>query len=265
MASDYLIDKDRQEARRRLAVQEQVLDPVTCGYLERIGVGEGWSCLEIGAGGGSVAAWLCRTVGPRGRVVAADLDTGFLAGLGLPNLEVVQLDVATDEIERRAFDLVHARDLLVHIPERDAVLEKMADALKPGGFLLAEEPDVSTDVPDPMAPEAARRLYQRLVEAIYATLCDRGLDPYYGARLPGMLRRIGLDSVHSEAWCRTYQGGRGADASPHMMAFPDLAELVTASGRVSPREFRDFLALADDPAFSWREGLTVAAWGRRRA
>ncbi len=97
-----------------------------------------------------------------------DLDTGFLAELDFPHLEVVELDVATDDLERGAFDLVHARDVLVHVPERDAVLEKMAGALKPGGWILVEEPDVSTDAPDPLAPEETRRLYRRVVEAIYA-------------------------------------------------------------------------------------------------
>lgn len=263
MATEYLIDKDRREARRRLAVQERVFDPITRSYLERIGVGEGWSCLELGAGGGSVAAWLADRVGPRGRVLAADLETGFLDELDLPNLEVRRLDVAAEDLERGAFDLVHARDLLVHIPEREAVLKKMAEALKPGGWILAEEPDVSSDIPDPLAPEAARRLYSRLVEAIYSALRERGLDPNFGARLPGLLYRLGFESVHSEGWCRTYRGGQGADASPHMMAFPDLQELVTSSGGVTAGEFQDFLALADDPAFSWREGITVAAWGRR--
>src|SRR5262245_24735854 len=52
------------------------------------GVRPGWRCLEVGAGGGSIAAWLADCVGSEGAVVATDLDTTHLRGLSLPNLEI---------------------------------------------------------------------------------------------------------------------------------------------------------------------------------
>ena len=36
-------------------------------------------CLEVGAGGGSIAHWLCQAVGPTGRVLATDIDPGLVA------------------------------------------------------------------------------------------------------------------------------------------------------------------------------------------
>lgn len=263
MAADYLIDRNREEARRRLTLKQQIQDPKTISALRRIGVGAGWTCLEVGAGKGSITAWLCDEVGPTGEVVATDIDTTFLDDLVFPNLTILRHNVVTEDLRTAAFDLVHARDVLVHVAEREAVLRKMANAVRPGGWILIEEPDASSVQPDPTAPETAKRLYSRVMEGIYSFLCDRGLDPYCGSRMLASLRVLGFDSLRSEAWCRTYQGGGMDIESPHIMAFREVMEPVVSAGAVSEKDFRDFLALFEDPAFSWREDLTVSTWGCR--
>jgi 2-polyprenyl-3-methyl-5-hydroxy-6-metoxy-1,4-benzoquinol methylase len=94
----------------------------------------------VGAGGGSIAEWLAGQVGPDGRVLATDIDTRFLEQLShKKNVEVRRHDIVSDSLPERAFDLVHARLVLLHLPERDRVLGRMAAALKPGGWLLTEE------------------------------------------------------------------------------------------------------------------------------
>jgi SAM-dependent methyltransferase len=258
----YQIDRDRDQARHRLTLKEGIQDPTTISILQRIGVSEGWRCLEVGAGGGSIAAWLCGQVGPEGEVVATDIETRFLDQLDLPNLTVLQHDLAADELPSAAFDLVHGRDVLVHIPERDAVIGKMAGVVKPGGWILLEEPDGSTVMPDPTAPESARYLYATVMNGIYSFLCDQDLDPYYGARLLGTLRSLGFEDLQSEARCRSFRGGPTADQSPHTLAFREVMDRVVTAGAVTASESREFLALLDDPSFSWREDLTVSTWGR---
>ncbi|MHC4944258.1 MAG: methyltransferase domain-containing protein [Planctomycetota bacterium] len=264
MTADYQIDRNREEARHRLKMKEKIQDSTTIRALRGIGVCEGWTCLEVGAGGGSIAAWLCGEVGSTGEVVATDIDTTFLQDLDSPNLVVLEHNVITDDLRTAAFDLVYARDVLVHISEREAVLQKMANAVKPGGWILIQEPDASSVQPDPMAPETVRQLYSKVMEAIYSFLCERGLDPYYGSRLLGSLRVLGFESLHSEAWCRTYQGGGTDIKSPHIMAFREVMEPAVSAGAVSAKDFQDFLALFEDPVFSWREDLTVLTWGRRK-
>jgi SAM-dependent methyltransferase len=261
--SRYLLDREEDEARRRLRLLERLEDPATFGYLQRIGVAPGWRCLEVGGGLGSVAAWLCRRVGPSGRVVATDLEPRFLDELELANLEVRRHDIATDELEREAFDLVHARNVLMHVPRRDEALHKLADAVRPGGWILLEEPDAVSDAPDPTAPGPARRLYEKVVGAIYAFLGARGLDLHLGARLLGELRSQGFESLGSEGHVHVFQGGSDAPRSQHMPAFAELRESVVAAGRVTDEEYGRFLALPDDPSFAWREATAMAAWGRR--
>jgi SAM-dependent methyltransferase len=259
----YILDRDAEERRRRLRLLERTQDPATVAYLERIGVAAGWHCLELGGGAGSIAAWLARRVGPEGRVVATDTDPALLRVLDLANLEVRKHDVAEDGLEPAAFELVHARNLLIHVSRREEVLRKMIGALKPGGWILVEELDASGEAADPSAGVARRELYERVLGAIFDFVGESGIDTRFGARLPALLRASGLRSVRAEGRIRFFRGGPEGPASPHLSAFDELRERVVASGRVGNEEFGAFLALADDPEFAWREGPLVSAWGQR--
>src|SRR6266550_2467298 len=143
----YLFEHSWDQERRRLDVLEQVFDAASRDCLGRVPVPPGGRCLEVGAGAGSIARWLCARVGPAGRVVATDLDTGFLETLTEENLEVRRHDVVADELETEAFDLVHARLVVEHLPQRDRVLRRLVAALRPGGWLVLEDFDWTSLVP----------------------------------------------------------------------------------------------------------------------
>ena len=89
-------DTGFEAERKRLTILEQILDDVTRDSLTQLGVREGWWCCEIGAGGGSITRWLSQVVGLKGRVVAVDLDTRFLADIGQANVEVIKGDFLSD-------------------------------------------------------------------------------------------------------------------------------------------------------------------------
>ena len=71
----YALDNAWEQTRRRLALLEQQLDPLTFQRLTALGATTGWRCLEVGGDGGSVVRWLCRQVGATGHVTATDLST----------------------------------------------------------------------------------------------------------------------------------------------------------------------------------------------
>src|SRR5262249_1166709 len=133
----YAFDNAWQHARERLRLLEAAYDPGTSRYLEALGVGEGWSCLEVGGGGGSTVAWLWERVGATGRVLATDTDTRFLEALAYPNVTVRRHDVVTEPLPEAAFDLIHVRAVLVHLVARQQAIQRLVPALKPGGWLLA--------------------------------------------------------------------------------------------------------------------------------
>ena len=70
----YLFDNAGGETPTRFAGLEGLWDESTIRYLSKIGVGAGWTCWEVGAGGGSIARWLAERVAPSGTVLATDLD-----------------------------------------------------------------------------------------------------------------------------------------------------------------------------------------------
>lgn len=108
----------------RLSLIEEEQDPYTIARIQSLGIAEDWSCLEIGAGRGSIARWLSDRC-PRGRVVATDLDVSLLSSEGRANLEIRRHDVATDDFSPGSFNLIHARGILTHVRERDVVCRRM--------------------------------------------------------------------------------------------------------------------------------------------
>jgi hypothetical protein len=60
---------------------EATRDHGTRALLERLGIGPGLRCLEVGAGGGSIAAWMADQAGDGGHVLATDIDTTHLEPL----------------------------------------------------------------------------------------------------------------------------------------------------------------------------------------
>jgi trans-aconitate methyltransferase len=140
-APHYAFPHAAGDESRRLELFEQRLDPLTIRRLERLGIAAGASCLEIGGGHGSITHWLAKRVGLDGHVIATDLQLGFLDAIEASNVEVVRHDVRTETFPERSFDLVHARAVLMHLPDDLEVLHRIVSWLAPNGWLLLEEPD----------------------------------------------------------------------------------------------------------------------------
>jgi len=196
----YLLDNRLDGAGTRLAAIAELFDPVTFGHLGATGVGGGWRCWEVGAGGPTVSRWLARTVGPSGTVVATDID---LSRFGEPPAGVTALehDVTADPPPGGPFDLVHARLVLVHLPERTDVVARLAGALRPGGWLVLEDADPSLQPLACIDENGSDDVLANHIRAGFrALLAERGADLAFGRTLPHLLRTVGLVDVSADAW-----------------------------------------------------------------
>jgi hypothetical protein len=119
----YVFDTAADAERRRLEAQTDLWDPFTFRVLAATGVAAGWHGLEIGAGTGSVAAWLVDRIGPDGLVVAADVETRWLEPLASPNLVVRHHNVVADQLDEHGYHLIHVRLVLEHLAERQVVVD----------------------------------------------------------------------------------------------------------------------------------------------
>ncbi|HEV8624034.1 MAG TPA: class I SAM-dependent methyltransferase [Acidimicrobiia bacterium] len=196
----YTLDNRWRAARERLEMLEAACDPLTARHLDTVGVGSGWQCLEAGAGAGSVARMLCERVGADGRVVAVDLEPALLADLSAPNLAVERLDVVTDELPEAAFDLVHTRAVLLHIPQRNDVVPKLIRALRPGGVLLLEELELTETF------AVDDDVFRPSIQAMYRPLQDAGMDVYWAATMQALLEAAGLEDVDTLRELMTFTG-----------------------------------------------------------
>jgi SAM-dependent methyltransferase len=256
----YVFDTAGQQAGARFDALASMFNSATMRHIEQRGIRQGWDCLEIGGGGGSIAAWLAERVGPTGHVLTTDIDTRFLEALNLPNLEVRRHDIVRDPLPRAAFDLVHERLVLIHLPERRRVLEGMAAALKPGGWLVIEEFDTVSMRADPEINPAEVKLKTQI--GLRRVMQERGLNLCYGRLLCGGLRAVGLAEVELEGRVIMCQGG-SAGARLVRANHEQLRNEILATGLVTEQEFELDMARLDEPDYLAPSPIMWSAWGRR--
>jgi SAM-dependent methyltransferase len=259
---DYVFDNEGEQAGARFDALRAMFDAGTIRHIEERGIRDGWKCLEIGAGGGSVAAWLAGRVGPAGHVLATDIDTRFLETLHQPNLEVRRHNIASDPLPEAAFDLAHARLVLMHLPEARKALQRIAAALKPDGWLVVEEFDAVSISPDPETNPIEVEL--KTTKALRRVEQERGVNLCYGRLLCGEFRAIGLADVESEGRILMCQG-RSVGASLMRANYEQLRSAILASGLVTEEEFERDLASLNEPEFLAPSPMMWSAWGRRPA
>jgi SAM-dependent methyltransferase len=258
----FAADAEARDELERLLLIEAECDPHTFQYLDAIGVGMGWRCLEVGAGGGSVVRWLSDRVGPTGQVVAADVDPRFLDDLCEPNVEVRRCDITVDDVEPASYDLVHSRLLLMHLRDPADVLRRMAAALRIGGWLVAEEPDNgvvgSVDPAHPLA-EIFDRCYRNRIESIPAAA---GIDMRFGKVLPAYMEALGLVEMGNQGVARVFHGG---DPFSRMwiQTWQHLDDAIMAEGVLTESEIADMRRAYEDPTFTYRAQLMQSVWGRK--
>lgn len=221
----------------------------------------GSRCLEVGAGGGSIAVWLGERVAPGGYVLATDLDVAVLRERSHPVLEIREHDVLKDQLPEEDFDLVHLRLLLAWLATPDEALQRLRRALKPGGWIVAEEMDFVSVVPDPRLADPERDAFSHALAAHNAALAP-AFDPLYGRRLVGDLVDAGFSDVACEGRASTWRGGE-AGGRVYQLTFAQLRDPMIATGLVTVDELDTVMGLLEDPCFSFMSQVTMAAWGRR--
>ncbi len=194
--------------------------------LDRLGLGPGWRCVDVGAGGGDVTVALAEMVGSGGRVYAVDSDprardeAAQAAAAFSQVLAITQ--AAEDLILPEPVDLAFCRFLLMHVIDPALVLAKMAGAVRPGGWVVAQEPITSAGRIDGLAMSMPGARH-----------------PDVGALLPALVVPAGLEMV--DAWAEAPAGAGPGPVADYLASLTGvdpgddpvvLPPLVTVIGRV---------------------------------
>ncbi|MFI6422046.1 class I SAM-dependent methyltransferase [Streptomyces sp. NPDC050842] len=197
-------------------------DDITMARLRALGAGPGWRCLDVGAGTGTVSRRLLAEAGVTS-VLAVDRDVRFLRDRPLPGLDVLEADVTAPDFAPGRFRLVHARFVLMHLPEHTRLVTRLAELVEPGGVLvLSDAVDLTSGLPGDVRPGTP---YTAAMRAMWQGLRDTiGTDVSRVPSYPQLLRGAGLVPVAAEIhvpplrpgsplsrfWADTWQRSRAA-------------------------------------------------------
>jgi ubiquinone/menaquinone biosynthesis C-methylase UbiE len=266
-SGSYIIQGGVQ-GRERLRLLSRVMRPTTLSLLDRVGVGPGDSCLDVGCGGGDVTADLARRVGPGGRAVGTDFDEKKIdlaraeaADQRLSNIEF-RLANASDAGPDEEFDVVYSRFLLTHLTDPAAALANMCRAVRVGGVVVLEDIDFTGSFCYP-----PNRAYDRYVELYTLAVQKRGADPNIGPRLPGMLQAAGCERVDMNVVQPAGITGEAKLVTPITME--NIGDAVRENGLADAGEIAsivsDLYDFAHDPRSVMGVPRIVQSWGYRTA
>jgi SAM-dependent methyltransferase len=164
----------------------------------------------VGAGGGDVTVALARVVGRDGRIYAVDSDPArrdevAAAAAAAAQAQVVALTQAGEELTLpEPLDLAYCRFVLLHVHSPVAVLRRMRAAVRPGGWVVAQEPVTS----------AGR------IGGLPLSMAD-ARHPDVGALLPALVVEAGLELV--DAWAEAPAWAGPGPVADYLEALTDVA------------------------------------------
>jgi SAM-dependent methyltransferase len=188
----YPIER-REGEIERLHRQSAGMAPDCEIMLEKIGVGVGWRCLDLGCGPRGITPLLSARVGASGKVIGLDADPVFVdygRRYAAANTEFMQGDAYSAALPARTFDLVHMRFVASTAGEPQKLLREAIRLAKPGGIVALQDPDMATLNCYPPHP-ACDELRAALIGAFSAV----GSNISLGRELFTLLRAGGLTDV----------------------------------------------------------------------
>jgi ubiquinone/menaquinone biosynthesis C-methylase UbiE len=263
----YALGRDPAESAR-LQRQSEELRPDSAELLDRVSIGPGQSVIDVGCGPSGIIELLSERVSPGGRVVGVDADPAHVAMArqlaaqrGLGNVDIVAADARRTGLPSGSFDLVHARTLLVTVPEPAEVVAEMVRLARPGGWIASMEADAEYSLCYPAHPA-----WDRLCDLFLAAFSRNGADPVIGRRLTELYREAGLEDIGVEARAGVYRADHSrrtvrADLVRSMR--PMILEMGLAHERELAELDRTVREHLDDPRTLVMPHLTFLAWGRK--
>jgi len=266
-AAVYALGRSVDETDR-LRRQADELAVYSAVLVERFGLRPGDSAIDLGCGPRGIVDLLVERVSPGGRVVGVDADPAhaalaseFAAERKLGGVEIMVADARHCGLPSCSFDLVHARALLVNVPQPAEVVAEMVRLAKPGGWVAAMEPDLEYVLCYP-----PHRSFERSCELFAVVFGRNGADSMIGRRVPELFRQAGLDDVGLEVRAQMYPDGH-TRRTVRLDTLASMRSQVVEMGLASDAELDELDTAArahlDDPNTVVISGHLFLVWGRK--
>lgn len=264
MTSTYVFGADEDLAHEQLQILSALWDDYSERMLDGIGIPDGARCLDIGPGIGSTTRMLAQRSGASGTTTAVDIDTehAFAAGLAdVPRVDVIEHDINDGVPEGGPFDVVHARLVLMHLPQRERILGELVDALRPGGWLvIADNGHLPRIISAPQDEDI--RVFDRFQELAEANATRRGLSFEWALEIDRHMTTIGLENVHGTHLTHAGDGGSMEARLSHNYARQMETSLLNAG--IPAHDVHLYRDMWLDPAYRFWF-YAFACWAGRRA
>jgi SAM-dependent methyltransferase len=239
----YVLAGGDEDLRRLLRISEQAAEMARAAF-RRIGVQEGCNAIECGCGPIGALAVMAEMIGPGGRIVGVDFNKAAVeqartvaSSLGLDNVDVIEGDI--HELEPATmgapFDLAYTRLFLIHQADPAQTLRRIANLLRPGGLLIAQEP-LSTPTPRAHPDVAALGEYWALLHRL---LEHAGVPVGAVADLPQYAPEAGLEVVGMSGYFATMDPEVGFDI--HATTLAAARDRAIRAGVATEREINDLV------------------------
>jgi SAM-dependent methyltransferase len=142
---EYLLSSNEAELER-LRFQHWVWKKITNNFFDRLGVQQGWKCLDVGSGPGFTSMDLRERVGPTGEVTALEPSEFYLnwfqqeaSARGWTNVRFIQGTAEEAELPLRSYDFIFFRWVIAFVPNPEKFLKHLVAALRLGGIIAAQD------------------------------------------------------------------------------------------------------------------------------
>jgi SAM-dependent methyltransferase len=254
-------------AEKRLALLDEVYGPGAARIIRSIDLPSSGRVVDLGCGTGNTVRWFAQEAGDSGEVTGLDFSAEQLAVArarieadGYSSIKLVQGSVYETGLPRNAFDVVHCRFVLCHLLRPMDAVREMAALAKPGGLVIACEPDLDGIFSAPQTPA-----YERVRELFHARTAAKGNDGRLGLKVPRMFAEAGLGKPEVEFIHPIYLRGERKrlweytlfEASDYMIekGLCDQAELDQLA--------QELAAIAADESIAVAQASLPIVWARK--
>ena len=251
----YTISETNLERQHLLG---QVLNPLTLKALDKICLKTGSSIADIGCGLGDTTIMLSEKF-PGCILTGVDQDADLINAAAdekgvHANMKFITGNALQLPFPDNHFDLVFARYLLHHIPDVTAAMKEMKRVCKPGGIVLAHEPDVTYILSYPDCD--AYTTLQKVVSSLFA-------DAQLGRKLVSYFNSIACKDIQYDI-----QAVLAGPSSPlkkfYSMTAGAMTDAILAKEIMSRKEIEEWtntlIKMQHDPQVIVMMHPSIAVW-----